>query len=187
MFFFVFFFWLSVLTFFRSIPFPCILGILLGDWMVLEKEKQFSWIASCVPTKLRAPWRMAHYLPHTLLHSHPKNPGPAKLGRQTLLKSSLILNIHVVDSNTHPLVSAHTIAYFECCVRSYFPFTPLFFAHTNRGAQESSCHVSLLLTHRTKQFIRAWVESSLHIVLSVCSQSASLLNRGWTPLTAGRI
>lgn len=57
----------------------------------------------------------------------------------------------------------------------------------SHGAVESSCHVSLLLTHRTKQFIRAWVESSLHTALSVCSQSASLLNGSWTPLTAGRI
>lgn len=36
MFFFPFF---SVLTLFRSIPLPCVSGILLGAWVVFEKGK----------------------------------------------------------------------------------------------------------------------------------------------------
>lgn len=133
---------------------------------------------------------MAYYLPHahSLFPFHTPNPNPAKLGRPILLKPSLIL-IHVCGLLQHQptRIITHTHAFSECCMVSYFPVSPPVFAHTHNGAVASSCHVSLLLTHRTEQFIRAWVESSLHTALSVCSQSASLLNGSWTPLTAGRI
>lgn len=92
---------------------------------------------------------------------------------------------------THPL---HTHTYPKCRAGSYFPFSAPVFAHiyTHSYAQRAQSfnailYVSLLLTHRTKQVIRAWVESSIHIVLSVCSQSAGLLHSDWTPLAAGRI
>jgi len=153
----------------------------------MKRLGPFSGMASCVPAVLWAAWRKPYYLSYAHTISH-QNPDPAKLGRQILLKPSLIL-IHACGLLlcTPTYTCAHAYSLFECCVGSYFPFSlPYLYAHSQR-AQELSCHVLPLLTHRTKHFIRAWVESSLHIVLSVCSQSASLLHRGWTPLTAGRI
>lgn len=142
-----------------------------------------------MPAEHWADWRKAYYLPHahTPLPFHTPKPDPAKLGRQFLLKPSLILPHAcglLLHTPTH--IHIHTHAFWVLRGDLFAFLFPCLCAHSQR-AQEPSCHVSLLLTLRTKQFIRAWVESSLHIVLSVCFQSAGLLHSGWTPLTAGRI
>lgn len=94
--------------------------------------------------------------------------------------------MHVVSSCAHPL----TRTYQSGVRRVIFPSLTLFL-HTQMHRRPKSfhaiLHVSLLLTRGTKQVIRAWVKSSIHIVLSVCSQSASPLHSDRTPLTAGRI
>lgn len=149
--------------------------------------------ASCVPAERWVAWRKAYYLPHahTLSRlSHPK-PQPAKSGRQILLKPSLLL-IHACGlppAHTH---CTHTLT-LSAGQGVIFPsLPPSLHTYTHSYAQRAQSfnailYVSLLLTHRTKQVIRAWVESSIHIVLSVCSQSAGLLHSDWTPLAAGRI
>lgn len=121
---------------------------------------------------------------HSLSPFTPQTLGPAKSGGQILLKPSLLVTHAcglLLRTPTHTHLS-------KWRAESYFPFSNPVFAHTD--AQKSFhaiLHVSLLLTRGTKQVIRAWVKSSIHIVLSVCSQSASPLHSDRTPLTAGRI
>ncbi len=146
-------------------------------------------------------WRKAYYLPHahTLSRlSHPK-PWPCEI-RQTDSAKTITppyTCMWSTPAHTHPHPHPHTHTYtliLSAVQGVIFPSLPLslhMHTHTQMHRRPKSFHailyVSLLLTHRTKQVIRAWVESSIHIVLSVCSQSARLLHSGWTPLTAGRI
>lgn len=120
---------------------------------------------------------------HSSLAFHNPSSGPAKSGRQILLKPSLLL-IHACG------LLLHTHTYLSGIQGVIFPSLSLVL-HTQMHRRPERLHgflyVSLRLTHRTKQVIRAWVKSSIHIVLSVCSQSASLFHSGRTPLTAGRI
>lgn len=119
----------------------------------------------------------------SLFLSHPPNPGPEKSGRQILLLLSILLIHACGDTHTHTLILS--------AVQGVCSLLCLLHTHTQMHGGPKSFHailyMSLLLTPRTKQVIRAWVESSIHTVLSVCSQSASLSHGGRTPLTAGRI
>lgn len=149
-----------------------------------------TWMASCVPAVCQQndEWRgerpiISHM--HTLLSrlSQPK-PWPCEI-RQT--DSAKTITPPYTCMWSPP---AHTHTYLSGMQGVIFPSLSLVL-HTHMHRRPERLHgilyVSLRLTHRTKQVIRAWVKSSIHIVLSVCSQSASLFHSGRTPLTAGRI
>lgn len=114
---------------------------------------------------------------HSLSPFTSPNPGPAKSGRQILLKPSLIL-IYACGLLLHTPTQTHLFQ--VMCTELFSLVFPCLCAqiHTHPPTQRrpksfhAMCHC-----FRTKQVIRPWVESSLHMVLSV----------GSTSLTAGRI
>lgn len=183
-------FFFNVLTLFRSIPLPSVSGILLGDWMVPEVESAegggwdslVGWPAVCQQSAEASGERPIISLTHTFSCLSP--PKTCEIRQTVSAKTITHLYIHAcgIPLHTPTLIPTH-IPILSAALGVIFLSVPAVFSAHSQRAQEPSCHVSLLLTHRTKQFIRAWVESSLHTVLSVSSCCAI----GWAPLTAGRI
>lgn len=100
-------------------------------------------MASCVPVECWGEWRKAHYLPHAHILMPFTPPKPAKLGRQFLLKPSLILiYMHVVYPCTHPLLSPHTYLFWVLHWELFSFLSLLSFLHTHRGPKSlhAMCH-----------------------------------------------
>lgn len=122
--------------------------------------------------------------------SHP-NPGPGKSGGQILLRPSILL-IHACGVLLHTLTPINTLILSALRgVCSLLDPSLCTHTHAQMRKRPKSFHdilyMSVFVTPRTKQVIRARLDSSIHTVLSVCFQSASRLHSGWTPLIAARI